>query len=61
MLGIVAAAVAVQVAAPGSSAQPPVLDDGTINVTASEQGRGAWVPYTITRSETSATAISAAG
>ena len=48
VLGIAAAAFAVQLAAPGSNAQPPVLDDGTINVTASEQGRGAWVPYTIT-------------
>jgi hypothetical protein len=44
----IAAALAVQVAAPGSAPQAAVLDDGTINVTAGEEGRGAWVPYTLT-------------
>src|SRR5258707_7439964 len=48
ILGIAVAAVAVQLAAPGSSQQAVVLDDGTINVTAGEDGRGAWVPYTLT-------------
>jgi hypothetical protein len=47
-LGIAAVALAVQVAAPGSAQQAPLLDDGTINVTAGEDGRGAWVPYTLT-------------
>jgi hypothetical protein len=48
LLGIAAAALAVQVVSPGSAQQAPVLDDGTINVTAGEDGRGAWVPYTLT-------------
>jgi len=48
VLGLAAAALAVQVAAPGSAQQTLVLDDGTINVTAGEDGRGAWVPYTLT-------------
>lgn len=48
VLAIAAAALAVQVAAPGSVQQTAVLDDGTINVTAGEDGRGAWVPYTLT-------------
>ncbi|HEY8760337.1 MAG TPA: hypothetical protein VIP52_05430 [Candidatus Dormibacteraeota bacterium] len=47
-VGIAAAALAVQVAAPGSSQPTVLLDDGTINVTAGEDGRGAWVPYTVT-------------
>jgi hypothetical protein len=48
VLGIAAAALAVQVAAPGSAQPTVLLDDGTINVTAGEDGRGAWVPYTLT-------------
>jgi hypothetical protein len=48
VLGIAAAAVAVQVAAPGSAQPTALLDDGTINVTAGEDGRGGWVPYTLT-------------
>jgi hypothetical protein len=47
VLGIAAVAIAVQVGAPGSATQPAVLNDGTINVTAGEDGRGAWVPYTL--------------
>ncbi|MDQ6917973.1 MAG: hypothetical protein M3Z98_01310 [Candidatus Dormibacteraeota bacterium] len=48
LLGLAAAALAVQLAAPGSGEPAVVLDDGTIQVTAGEEGRGAWVPYTIT-------------
>src|ERR1700694_2822542 len=48
VLGIAIAALVVQAAAPGSSQSTAVLDDGTINVTAGEDGRGAWVPYTLT-------------
>jgi hypothetical protein len=48
VLGIAVAALAVQAAAPGSAPQAALLDDGTINVTAGEDGRGAWVPYTLT-------------
>lgn len=35
-------------AAANPGGPPPILDDGTINVTAIENGRGAWVPYTLT-------------
>jgi hypothetical protein len=35
-------------AAANPGGPPPILDDGTINVTASEDGRGAWVPYALT-------------
>jgi len=48
VLGIAATALAVQLAAPGTGQQVALLDDGTINVTAGEDGRGAWVPYTLT-------------
>jgi hypothetical protein len=48
VLGIAAVALAVQVASPGSAQPTALLDDGTINVTAGEDGRGAWVPYTLT-------------
>jgi hypothetical protein len=48
VLGIAAVVLAVQLAAPGSAQPTALLDDGTINVTAGEDGRGAWVPYTVT-------------
>src|ERR1700716_3558948 len=48
VLGIAAATLAVQLGAPGSGPPAALLDDGTINVTAGEDGRGAWVPYTVT-------------
>jgi hypothetical protein len=48
ILGIAAVVLVVQVAAPGTGQQAALLDDGTINVTAGEDGRGAWVPYTLT-------------
>jgi len=48
VVGVAAAALAVQAAAPGSTPPTVLLDDGTINVTAGEDGRGAWVPYTVT-------------
>jgi hypothetical protein len=48
VLGIAAIAIAVQVGAPGSGPAGQVLDDGTIQVSAGEDGRGAWVPYTVT-------------
>jgi len=47
VLAVAAVAFLLQAAgSPGGA--PPILDDGTINVTAIEDGRGAWVPYTLT-------------
>jgi hypothetical protein len=40
VLGIAAVALAVQVAAPGAAQPTVLLDDGTINVSAGEDGRG---------------------
>ena len=48
VLGIAAVAIAVQVVAPGTSQVSQLLDDGTIQVSAGEDGRGAWVPYSVT-------------
>jgi hypothetical protein len=48
VIGVAAAAALFQAVAGTPGGTPPVLDDGTINVTASEDGRGAWVPYTLT-------------
>jgi hypothetical protein len=44
----VGAAVFLVQAAANPGGPPPLLDDGTINVAAGEDGRGAWVPYTLT-------------
>ena len=46
VLALAAVAFLVQAAAPGGT--PAVADDGTITVTAAEDGRGAWVPYSLT-------------
>ena len=46
--GTLIAALLVYALAPSPSSTPQVLDDGTISLTASEDGVGAWVPYTIT-------------
>jgi hypothetical protein len=48
VIGVAIATVIFQAVAGSPGGPPPVLDDGTINVTASEDGRGAWVPYTLT-------------
>ena len=48
VIGLAVVAGVVRAAMPDSNTRPPVLDDGTINITASEDGLGSWVPYTIT-------------
>src|SRR5437660_993695 len=47
-IGLAVAAGVVRAALPDPGARPPVLEDGTINITASVDGLGSWAPYTIT-------------
>ncbi|TMC12178.1 MAG: hypothetical protein E6J29_09175 [Chloroflexi bacterium] len=48
VIGLAVAAGVLRAALPDPGARPPVLEDGTINITASVDGLGAWAPYAIT-------------
>jgi len=48
LLALAAAVTAILLVLPNPNARAPIADDGSINITATADGYGAWVPFTVT-------------